>query len=220
MTFPIGRTVGQEVRSILSPLPRAHGSSSSASGSTRPHLLERRPKRKGKSKLADEKYSTGPVPKSKGKGTFQKKFVLVDYMGEDPPRKFALKESYVVMRGILPELQFCAEESVVRRCVVEAIKHSERSLADLAPNEFEFLEACGKSLCVPACNPGFMWTGRAVKELAGTGAIYLRLTVEREEDDSSNSDGGTSESPEPDVKFVKVESPAGKCVPRFNPIEA
>lgn len=132
-------------------------------------------------------------------------------MGEDPPRKFALKESYVVMRGVLPEIGVSAEESAVRSCVAKVIRHSEKTLADLAPTDFEFLEACGKCLCVPAYSPDFMWTGRAVKELAGTGAIYVRLTVEREDDDSASSNGGSaSESPEPEVKFVKIETP-GKC---------
>ena len=196
----LGRTVCQEVRSVLSPLPHATAGSSS----TRPQLLERRPKRKGKSKLAAEKYTPTPLPKSRGNTTFQKKFVLVDYMGEDAPRKFALKESYVVMRGILPEVPVSAGESVVRSCVAEAIKHSEKTLAGLAPNGFEFLEACGKCLCVPAHNLGFVWTGRAVKELAGTGAIYLRLTEEREEDGSTSDD--TSDSQEPDIKIVKIES--------------
>lgn len=87
--------------------------------------MERRPKRKGKSKLVAEKYALSPASRSRGKPTFRKKFVLVDYMGPKAPRKFALKESYVVMRGILSELEVCADESIVRRSVVEAIKHSE-----------------------------------------------------------------------------------------------
>ena len=196
----LGRTVCQEVRSVLSPLPRASGGSSSAG----PSLLERRPKRKAKGKLAAEKYA--PTPVSRGRGTsFQKKFVLIDYMGPDAPRKFALKESYVVMRGILPEVLVSAEESVVRRCLTEAVKHSDRTLSNLEPSQFEFLEACGKCLCTPGHNPGFMWTGRAVKELAGTGAIYLRLTVEREEESlTSDSDQSASGS---EVKFVKIETP-------------
>ena len=108
----------------------------------------------------------------------------------------------MIMRGILPEVSVSAEETVVRSCVVEAVKHSERTLSGLAPNKFE---ACGKCLCLPAHNPGFMWTGRAVKELAGTGAIYLRLTVEREEESqTSDSDESILESE------VKIETP-GKC---------
>lgn len=197
------------MRSILSPLPGSSGGGSSGGGSSsiagprlRVHLHPRsKRKGKGKSKFSPEAWT----PKSKGTHTFQKKFVLVDYMGLDVPRRFALKESFVLMRGILPEIEVSAEESVVRNSVTEAIKHCERTLASLGPAGFEFLEASGKCLCIPAHNPGLKWTGRAVKELAGTGAVYVRLTEEREEEEDSCSD--SSSSTLPDVKLVKVETP-------------
>jgi len=62
-------------------------------------------------------------------------------MGVDAPRRFSLKGSYVLMRGILPEIEVSAEEPVVRNCVTKAIKHCETTLADLGPAGFEFLEA-------------------------------------------------------------------------------
>lgn len=155
--------------------------------------------------MAAEKYAPVSVPKRKS--NFQKKFVLVDYMGEDAPCKFALKESYVVMRGILPEINVCAEEQTVRSIVAESIRHSDQSLSSLASTQFQFLEACGKCLCVPAYGPGFSWTGRAVKELAGTGAIYLRLTIQRDESDNSTTSSDVDTLLETDVKFVKIENP-------------
>ncbi len=123
------------MRSILSPLPGSSGGGSSGGGSSsiagprlRVHLHPRsKRKGKGKSKFSPEAWT----PKSKGTHTFQKKFVLVDYMGLDVPRRFALKESFVLMRGILPEIEVSAEESVVRNSVTEAIKHCERTLASL-----------------------------------------------------------------------------------------
>ena len=164
-------------------------------------MLERRPKRKAKSKLVAERYTTNltrPVPR-----VFQKKFVLIDFMGPNAPHKFAVKESYVVARGVLPEICVSASESDVRRCLTDAVSYSVPSLSSLAPSDFEFLEACGKCLCVPAHKPEFVWTGRAVKELAGTGAIYFRLTVEREEEKlTSDSDQSFSES---EIKFPKIE---------------
>ena len=35
--------------------------------------------------------------------------------------------------------------------------------------------ACGKQASVPQCKNGFKWNGRAVKELAGSGSVYVRL---------------------------------------------
>lgn len=64
-------------------------------------------------------------------------------------------------------------------------------------------------MCVPASQSDFERTGRAVKELAGSGSVCVRLTTENEDlcggssDDSVCSPVGSSK--EPDVKFIKVE---------------
>ena len=77
------------------------------------------------------------------------------------------------------------------------------SLCGLDLNDFEYLEAAGKCMSVPAQQSTFEWTGRAVKQLAGTGAIYVRLLIEGDSDDSSES----SDVSEPEVKLIKVEPP-------------
>lgn len=74
-------------------------------------------------------------------------------MGVDAPRRFSLKGSYVIMRGV------SAEKPVVRNCVAEAIKHCQTTLADLCSTGFEYLEACGKCLCVPAHSLGLNGLG-------------------------------------------------------------
>ena len=189
-----GKTVCQEVRSILSPLPFSARPGSSSSGSL---MLERRPKRKGKAKLAAEKYRFADTPKGrKPARTFQKKLVVIDYMGRNAPRSFALKEVYVWMRGMLPEIEMTASEQEVRGFISNTISFS--------PIDFEFMEASGKCLCVPAQQAKFEWTGRAVKQLAGTGAVYIRLREEREEGFSEElSDSSDSL---PDLKISKGEN--------------
>ena len=120
-------------------------------------------------------------------------------MGHDSADSFGLKESYILMRGMLPEVSVNASENEMRHYIRDS---SEKVLGRLSINDFEFLEACGKRLCVPAHQADFEWTGRAVKQLAGTGAIYVRLTRAREEDDWS--DDSSLANSEPDVKVVKV----------------
>ena len=159
-TLVLDKSVSSEVRSILSPLPMQR--------TLQPALptFERRPKWKGKSKAQ--------VPKGrKPSVTFQKKLVVVDYMGHDPPKCFGLKESYVFMRGMLPEISVDAEETTVRGFVRDTLKNSEKSLRACSAIDFEFLEATGKRLCVPAHQADFQWTGQAIKQLAGTGALYM-----------------------------------------------
>ena len=179
-------------------------------------MLERRPKRKVKGKLALEKYRSNIPVASKGRKpsqTFQKKLVVVDYMGPDAPRNFALKEVHVLLRGMLPEIGISANEEEVRGYICDTIKHSEKSLQKFLPCDFEFFEASGKCLCIPAHHATFMWTGRAIKGLAGTGAVYVRLTVEREMDESSSEQSDSSD----DLPYVKVprsEPSDGKqCIP-------
>ena len=194
-----GKTVCEEVRSILSPLPF-----SPRLGSASSSMLERRPKRKGKSRLAEEKYRCySDTPKGRRPAPkFQKKLVVIDCMIPNPPRSFSLKAMHVLMRGMLPEIEMSAGEREVRGYICDTIKNSEKSLSSCGPSDFEYLEASGKCLCVPAQQASFSWTGRAVKQLAGTGAVYVRLTIEHEEDEGSYSSDSDSL---PDVKIIKEE---------------
>jgi hypothetical protein len=168
-------------------------------------MIERRPQKKGKGKLsqAQAKYAT----------KFQKKLVAIDYMGSDAPQSFGLKESIVLLRGMLPEIGIDASEHEVRNFIRDTMKDSDKTLAMLLPTDFEFMEADGKALCTPAHQSGFEWTGRAVKQLAGCGAVYVQLMTEREESDrNSDSSSFSSGFPiiEPEIKIVRIEN-AGTC---------
>ena len=201
--------MSQEVRSILSPLPfsaRLQPPGSSSTSTTK--LLDRRPKRKGKSRLALEKYREESTSQ-KGR-RFQKKLVVLDFMGPNAPRSFAMKELYVWIRGILPEVELSATEEEVRRTIADVINNRD---VIIGTRDFEFMEASGKCLCVPAQRTHFKWTGRAVKQLAGVGAVYVRLTVERPDRSSDSESVILSDSSSdclPQVKVTRTES-AGIC---------
>lgn len=211
-----GKAVCDEVRGILSPLPLGSRSITpmstpspitSVSG-TATAMIDRRPKRKPKVKLAHAKYSSlqRNPPKGRKAGKFQKKLVVIEYMGPDAPRSFTLKEQIVSMRGILPEIPMDACDREIRTHIRDTIKNAEPSLSGCLLSDFEYVEASGKNLCVPAQESDFEWTGRAVKELAGSGAVYVRLTT----DLCSESSDELADSPmgscnEPDVKIVKIE---------------
>lgn len=64
-------------------------------------MLERRTKGKGKMALVDK------MPTSKGRKLapkFQKKLVVMKYMGSNAPQNFTLKGDHVLLRGMLPEI--------------------------------------------------------------------------------------------------------------------
>lgn len=154
--------------------------------------------------MVESKYGTPKSTKGKKPApTFQKKIVVIEYMGEDAPKSFGLKESYVVMRGMLGDISLDATEKEVRSHIREVIGSVE-SYACCSENDFEFLEANGRNIFVPARPSNLSWNGKAVKSLSGTGAIYVRFTVDQEILTMSGSSG--DEADEPDVKVVKVDS--------------
>ncbi|XP_019857300.1 PREDICTED: uncharacterized protein LOC109585612 [Amphimedon queenslandica] len=125
-------------------------------------------KRKGK------KYSTTIKPKVQ---VFQKKLVVLKYMGRKSPLTFGRHESDILFRGLLPEIPLSSNETEIRRIIID-ILHSNKSflLESFDLYDFEFLEAYGKKLTVPTCGDNFEFNGKSVKQLAGVGAVYIRLT--------------------------------------------
>ena len=58
------------------------------------------------------------------------------------------------------------------------ILHNNRSfrLEDFDVNDFEFMDVHGKKATVPTCDDNHQFTGKSIKQLAGVGAVYIRLT--------------------------------------------
>ena len=54
------------------------------------------------------------------------------------------------------------------------VMNNNTDLHDIDPKDFEFINMAGKQASVPQCKQGLEWNGRAVKELAGAGAVYAR----------------------------------------------
>lgn len=80
--------------------------------------------------------------------TFQRKFIVIPYMGERPPKHY--KDSVVALRGVLPEIEVEATESDVRREIAGVLANSGEEYAASSEYSFEFIEANGKHLYVPA----------------------------------------------------------------------
>lgn len=106
-------------------------------------------------------------------------------MDSNAPRHFTLKESIVAVRGLLPEIDTEATEDEVCSEIQSVITNSGEDTSTYTLYGFEFTEATGKYLYVPAKLKGFQWSGRALKNLAGSGQVYVRLLYNP---DSSSSD--------------------------------
>lgn len=164
-----GKTIAEEVERIMGPyggVPKPCGIELE-----KPRVTKRQVKTLYGTKSKKGKH----VQVSPKSITFKKKLVVINYMGEEAPKQFTLKDSYVVLRGLLPEIDVQASELEVRSDITNVIINSGDDMGSCSRYSFEFIEASGKSLCVPAKPRGFEWTGKAVKDLAGSGQVYIRL---------------------------------------------
>lgn len=199
------------MKRVLQPLPSL-GSNNSLLQLTYPSAVERRPylgKGKGKARYVHTKYT-----QQKKKPRFHKKIVVIRYMGPKAPSTFTIKERFVFLQGMLPEIGYEYSEKQIRKSISDTINASELVLVAVEPNDFEFLEAFGKQLCVPAQAPELEWTGRALKQLAGSGCVYVRLIYEISVAESENSDSIDSAiaCSSPELKIVKVETPGNEAI--------
>ena len=211
--------MASEVRSIMGPsFPRVSYSSTSRSFVSSPSaasssmtLIPRKPKRKSKSSIALEKYMG--LPKKKGKSakaggpSFQKKLVVFNFMGPNAPANFTRKDKNIVMRGLLPEIPFDADEEHIREEICDVIKScKEYDLSLCSERDFEFIDMSGKLASVPNCKQGYKFTGKAVKNLAGSGCVYVRLTLDLVSFFLS-SDSSDNDLPKVSVKNVNNDTP-------------
>ena len=104
----IGAKITSEVKRIMKPLPPMNPSNS------RVHFEKPTRQRKGK-----KSYSNFSVAK------FQKKPVVFKYMS-DHPSSFTIKDSYILLRGLLPEISINAKEYEIRSDIISL--HNVRNL--------------------------------------------------------------------------------------------
>ena len=164
----------------------------STSSSSLVGLINPKPKRKAKFELS-KSTKKGRVSTAK----FQKKLVVFKYMGLDAVEKFTRADKRIAMRGLLPPIPLESTEDEVRLEICELIRSSS-DFAECGINDFEFIDMNGKQASVPKCKTGFEWNGRAVKELAGSGCLYVRFTKFVGDMSSNDSDS--------DLPQIKVQS--------------
>lgn len=194
----VGNAVLSEVHRVMDPSKsRAGHSSPSQSISTlvRSSQISRKSDGKSKVKAAAEKYQRRKKPKL-STGSFQKKVIVFDYMGSRSPSTFTRAEKFVFSRGLLPSLPLVSSEAEIRSEICELIASSGSVDEEFGPNDFEFINMSGKQATVPRCKEGFEWDGRSVKELAGAGSLYVRLTKSLSYQISSSSEQEDPPPPE------------------------
>lgn len=172
--------MAKEVKRIMSPLPTVSYNPKSRSfvSSSIYSAIPRKTKRKSKFAAANEKYGECSK-KAKIGSTFQKKLAVFGYMGSDAPTHFTRKDSNIVMRGLLPDISVDASEDDVRKEICEVIRGcNEHDACLCTPQDFEFINMSGKHASIPNVKSGYEFTGKAVKNLAGSGCVYVRMTAE------------------------------------------
>ena len=204
-----GSKISDEVQRIMGPsTPNTSYSSISSSLSNVQQRygssIPRRPGRKGKYQIALEKSAHGSAKRGRACNvSFQKKVVIFKDMGEHPPTSFTRSDKDILTSGLLPVMSVDASEKEIRNeicAIVNSCGIKEKlNLSVIAVNDFHFINMSGKHATVPHCKEGFEWDGRAVKELAGSGSIYVRLNKSfrpTDDTDSDNDDDDDLELPQ------------------------
>ena len=98
-------------------------------------------------------------------------------MGVNQPQSFSRKDSYILLRGLLPEISIDSSEKEMRDEIVSLLHNSkEFDLSQFTHSDFEFIDVSGKQAVIPVCREGQEFNGRSVKQIAGSGSVYIRLT--------------------------------------------
>ena len=112
----------------------------------------------------------------------------------------------MALRGVLPDIDVEASELEVRSAIADVIKNSGDEF--IACSRYSFV-ANGKNLCVPAKHPSFQWSGKAVKNLAGNGQVYVRLLFDTNTISSSESEDVPQSLPRRNKVVIRDELPSG-----------
>ena len=174
----VGSTVTNEVWKIMGPYSARSTYNSSVSGISLSQI-PRRPKRHSKAKIAADKHGSAKKKERASTIGFQKKLIVFRFMSESAqiaqPKTFTRSDRHICVHGLLPFISIETSEKKIREEICDVINSASTS-NDVALDDFEFINMSGKQGSVPQCKKGFHWDGRAVKELAGSGSVYVRLT--------------------------------------------
>ncbi len=170
--------------------------------------IPRKPKRYSKSSIAAMKYPQHKKGRMSSTCYFQKKVVIFRFMPAQP-KSFTRSEKLILVTGLLPSLPIDASEKDIRGEICDVIKSTDE-FKDVTPEDFEFINMCGKQGTIPQCKEGFEWNDRSVKELAGSGSVYVRLlrnfeVVSSGTDDKKFSDSG-------DLPYINIKPATTKAL--------
>ena len=137
--------------------------------------VDRRSKKKKKIAL---NYCTSKGAKKKS-APLKRKLVVFKYMpgkdGKGPPEHFTRKEEYILVNGMI-QFHVDDDESAIRSKIVSVISTTkDPDLLSIAVDDFEFISMIGKHASVSHHAPDYQYTGQAVKQLTGSGSLYVRL---------------------------------------------
>ena len=112
-------------------------------------------------------------------------------MGTDSPNSFTHSDNKICINGLL--LSICNEAGEAEICheICALIQNSSSaSCKEITPTDCEFINMSGKRVSVSQCKDGFEWGGRALKELCGSGSVYVCITkcCDQDEADAISSD--------------------------------
>ena len=143
-------------------------------------------------------------------------------MGENSPQSFTRKESFILFRALLPEIPIDDSEEKIREIIISLI-HSNKQfdMSSFSESDFEFIDVNGKQACVPTCQESQQFNGRAIKQIAGTGAVYVRLVkkipsrVLYVQDDDFELESSTSKSDHAHTYISGSDSDSSVDLPSF-----
>ena len=131
------------------------------------------------------KFRTYSAKKPPAHQTFSKKLVVFKCMSPRSPKSFPRKETDIVMKGFVT-IGLDYIESEIRQEIYEVLCNA--GLKTLSNKDFEFIDVNGKTGCVLNKKEGSEFNGRIIKQVAGTGAVYIRLLKQPIFSDSSDDD--------------------------------
>ena len=94
-------------------------------------------------------------------------------------------------------------------------------MSSFSESDFEFIDVNGKQACVPTCQESQQFNGRAIKQIAGTGAVYVRLVkkipsrVLYVQDDDFELESSTSKSDHAHTYISGSDSDSSVDLPSF-----
>ena len=99
-------------------------------------------------------------------------------MGSRAPLQFNVNDGLVLTTGFLPEISYDLMESEIRRHIVDVLHNdTAESMSLVTADDFQLVTVKGKKATILTCLcRNFKYSGKILKQTAGNGPVYIRLT--------------------------------------------